>query len=379
MPEENIREMRSRLKDTREARHYLRNLGNQLRLIFWEVTSGCNLRCIHCRAEANFDRSPDELSTEETLAFVDQVVEFARPILVLTGGEPLFRPDIFEIASYAASKGLRCALATNGTLINDEIADKIVEAQIKRVSISLDGACAQTHDSFRGQLGSFARALEGFRRVKERGVSLQFNTTIARHNVSEIEDILDLALKLEANALHIFMLVPVGCGLTIADEQMLPADEYEQVLNWFYSVSRKVKMELKATCAPHYFRIMRERARQEGIKITPVSHGMAAMTRGCLAGTAVCFVSRVGAVQPCGYLPVAAGNIRQQRLKNIWENSSLFGQLRQPELLKGKCGRCEYRVICEGCRARAFAATGDFLEEEPYCIYQPGGREVSKL
>ena len=353
------------------AHKYMRNKENELRLIFWELTSGCNLRCIHCRAEADFARHPNELSTQEAFAFIDQVVSFANPIMILTGGEPLYRPDIFEIAGYAVRRGLRCALASNGTLISDEIAERIVEVGIRRVSISLDGARPETHDSFRGQPGSFHAALEGFERLKKRGMSLQINTTIARHNVAEVAETLELALRLGADALHIFMLVPVGCGLTIADSEMLPAEQYEEVLNWFYERSREVPMELKATCAPHYFRIMRQRAKEEGIKITVRSHGMNAMTRGCLAGTAVCFVSKEGVVQPCGYLPVACGNIRKTPFKDIWESSQVFVNLRDVHLLKGKCGICEYRVVCEGCRARAYAATGDYMEEEPYCIYEP--------
>lgn len=348
--------------------------GFVLRLIFWELTSSCNLRCIHCRAEAGFDRSPNELSTEEAYGFIDQVVDFARPILVLTGGEPLLRPDIYDISRYAFDRGLRCALATNGTLVDDQAADRIIKAGIRRVSISIDGACARTHDSFRGQPGSFEAALAGFLRLKERGMSLQFNTTIARHNVDELKAVVDLAEEMGADALHIFMLVPVGCGLIIADEQMLPAQKYEEVLNWFYLAARKSRLEMKATCAPHYFRIMRERAREEGSKVTSVAHGMAAVTRGCLAATGVCFVSREGVVQPCGYLPVAVGDIRKQSLKEVWEESPIFKTLRQPSLLKGKCGRCEYRVVCEGCRARAFAQSGDYMEEEPYCIYEPGAK-----
>lgn len=368
----NIRQMQGRIKNQADLHRYRKNRENELRLIFWEVTSSCNLRCIHCRAEAGFERSPLELDLKEATDFIDQVVTFSNPILVITGGEPICRPDIFDIASYAAHKGLRTALATNGTLIEDETADKIIKAGIQRVSISLDGACPATHDTFRGQPGSFYAALAGFERLKERGMSLQINSTVARHNVAEVPDILDLAQKMGADALHIFMLVPVGCGLTIADEQMLPAQQYEEVLNWFYTQSRQVKMEMKATCAPHYFRIMRERAREEGIKVTPTTHGMAAMTRGCLAGTGVCFVSYRGQVQPCGYLPVAAGNIRQQAFQEIWESSPVFQRLRDVTLLKGKCGQCEYRVLCEGCRARAFAETGDYMGEEPYCIYEPG-------
>lgn len=344
---------------------------NQLRLLFWELTTGCNLSCIHCRASAQPGRALDELSTQEAQGVIDQLTSFSSPILVLTGGEPLYRPDVFDIARYASYKGMRVALATNGTLVTDDVARSIVEAGVKRVSISLDGGKAETHDTFRGLRGSFAKAMQGFENLKRYGMSLQFNTTIARHNAHEVEEVLDLALKLGADALHIFMLVPVGCGLQIADEQMLPAEEYEHILEWFYRMSREVRIELKATCAPHYFRIMYQKAKEAGIRVTWETHGMAAMSKGCLAGTGVCFLSHKGKVQPCGYLPVEAGDVRRESLRKIWEESRLFQELRNSDLLKGKCGICEYRMVCEGCRARAFSEKGDYLEEEPYCIYVP--------
>jgi heme b synthase len=340
--------------------------------MFWELTDGCNLKCLHCRATAQAERSPDELTTAEAKVLVDQITEFASPILILTGGEPLYRPDVFEIAEYATGRGLRVALATNGTLVDDAVADRIVASGVKRVSISIDGANARTHDTFRGLPGSFEAALAGFDRLKRRGMSLQFNTSLAKHNVGEVEDILRLALDHGANALHIFMLVPVGCGLEIADRQMLPADEYERVLTWLYEASRKASIEFKATCAPHYYRIIRQRAKAEGRKITFESDGMAAMTKGCLAGTGVLFVSHTGQVQPCGYLPIAAGNVEEQTLRQIWEGSPVFRDLRETGHLKGKCGRCEYRNVCAGCRARAYGVTGDYLDEEPFCLYQPG-------
>ncbi|MHB8757368.1 MAG: heme b synthase [Bacillota bacterium] len=355
-----------------DAAEFRRNKANQLRVLFWELTDGCNLKCIHCRATAQAQRSPDELTTAEAFGLVDQIADFASPILILTGGEPLYRPDVFDIATYANSKGLRVALATNGTLVDDAIADRIVATGVKRVSISIDGANAKTHDSFRGLPGSFDAALAGFDRLKKRGMSLQFNTSIAKHNVRELEDILKLALEHGADALHIFMLVPVGCGLEIADRQMVPADEYERVLSWLYDASRKAPIEFKATCAPHYFRVMRQRAKAEGVTITPQTHGLAAMTKGCLAGTGVMFVSHTGCVQPCGYLPIEAGNVKRQPLKEIWESAPVFLDLRDVGKLKGKCGGCEYRNVCEGCRARAYGITGDYLDEEPFCLYQPG-------
>ena len=353
---------------------------NQLRLVFWELTARCNLTCIHCRASAQDQRSPQELSTNEAVAVIDDLTSFANPILILTGGEPLYRPDIYEIATYASSKGLRVALATNGTLVDERTACKVAAAGVRRVSISIDGAKETTHDRFRGLPGSFQKALEGAEHLRRAGLEVQFNTTIARHNLEEVKDILNLAKERGAVALHIFMLVPVGCGVQIADEQMLPARDYERVLHWFYDESRAGDIELKATCAPHYFRIMRQRAKAEGIEVTMQTHGMAAMTKGCLAGSGVCFISREGKVQPCGYLPVEAGDVRREPISAIWSGSPVFASLRDPGLLGGKCGSCDYKVWCEGCRARAYAATGDYLAEEPYCAYVPPAlRQTSRF
>jgi heme b synthase len=346
---------------------------NDLRLVFWELTARCNLKCIHCRAEAQMERESDELNTGECFKVIDNLCEFSTPILILTGGEPLYRDDIFDIAAYATNKGLRVALATNGTLVDKEIAKKIRESGIKRVAISLDGSNAKTHDTFRMISGSFKAAFNGIRNLQNERVEVQINTTIAKHNEDEIEDILTLVLQNNLKALHIFMLVPVGCGVQIADSQMLDKQKYEDILTWFYDKTMELqgRLELKATCAPHYFRIMHERAKNEGITITPKTHGMAAVTKGCLAGSAVMFISRRGVVQPCGYLPVSAGDVTKQPVKEIWEKSEVFANLRNPGLLKGKCGICEYKKVCEGCRARAYYEKGDYLEEEPYCIYEP--------
>jgi len=303
---------------------------------------------------------------------------------------------------------MRVALATNGTLVNKEVARKIVDAGVRRVSISLDGADAVTHDAFRGIPGAFQSAVQGLRNLKELGMSVQINMTIARHNAHQLPAVLDLARNLGADALHTFLLVPVGCGVNIAEEQMVPADEYEKILNWFYDRAQEGGIELKATCAPHYFRVVRQRRAAErrlatqsapaphanghdigptemtmpgstGIDLHPHAKrageghpdSMQAMTKGCLAGTGVCFISHEGEVFPCGYLPVLAGDLRQQSFADIWENAPVFNALRDTGNLKGKCGYCEFRNICMGCRARAFAATGDYLDEEPFCVYQP--------
>lgn len=385
---------------------------SKARLIFWEVTKGCNLRCIHCRASATELSSPSDLSTRTALGIIDQIVAAANPILVLSGGEPLYRSDIFQLARYATDKGLRVALATNGTLVTREIARMIVDAGVKRVSISLDGAEAMTHDTFRGIPGAFDAAVQGLRNLKALGMSVQINMTIARHNAEQLPQVFELAKTLGADALHTFLLVPVGCGVDITAEQMVAPEEYEKMLNWFYDRSMEGGIELKATCAPHYFRVVRQRRVAEhrfaqaaakakavaesgaigpadmmmpgstGILLKPqgghpgghpAGHpsDMNAMTKGCLAGTGVCFISHEGEVFPCGYLPVIAGDLRKQTFAEIWNNAEVFQQLRETDNLKGKCGCCEFRNVCRGCRARAYAATGDYLDEEPLCVYQP--------
>ena len=390
------------------------------RLIFWEVTKGCNLRCIHCRATATELSSPTDLPTERALDIIKQIADFGNPILVLSGGEPLYRTDIFDLARFATERGIRVALATNGTLVTKPVAKKIVEAGVKRVSISLDGADALTHDTFRGIPGAFEAAIYGMRNLQELGMSVQINTTIARHNAHQLPDVLEMARSLGADALHTFLLVPVGCGVDIANEQMVPPEEYERMLNWFYDRSKDGDIELKATCAPHYFRVVRQRRAEErkqaaaaaGGDYRAVEHGpaigptdmampgsdaiifkpkgnhtghptghpgghpgghpdgMNAMTKGCLAGTGVCFISYDGEVFPCGYLPAVAGDLKKQPFSEIWNDSKVFAQLRH-DPLEGKCGCCEFRNVCMGCRARAFAATGNMMSEEPFCVYQP--------
>ena len=375
MPEGTIKEVYSQIKghgDAKVSSQYMKNMQNKLRLVFWETTAGCNLECIHCRRiDVSTQLMKDDLTTKESFELVDAIVEAGNPILVLSGGEPLFRPDIFDISKYAVSKGLTVALATNGTLVDEAMAKKIVDSGVSRVAISLDGADAATHDEFRKLKGSFDLAIKGFKNLLALGMGMQVNCTIAKHNAHQFRDLYNLAVNLGAEAIHIFMLVPVGCGVEIAEDMMLPAEKYEELLNLFYDLSKEAVIQTKATCSPHYFRIMRERAKEEGVKITPKTHGMAAMTKGCLAGTGVCFVSHKGEVFPCGYLPVEAGHIKKQKFVDIWKNSPVFEKLRQPDLLGGKCGECEYKKVCEGCRARAFYETGDYMAEEPYCIYIP--------
>ena len=341
-----------------------------LRLVAWETTRSCNLSCIHCRAAAHNGPYEGELDTKESLKLIDQIAETGNPIVILTGGEPLLRPDIFEIASYGTQKGLRMVMAPNGTLVTEDIAKKMAESGIKRISISLDGAEKASHDAFRAVDGAYDGAMQGIRNAKKAGIEFQINTTITKKNLTQIPDILATAEKLGAVAHHIFLLVPTGRGKYITDQE-ISAEEYEKTLNWFYDQREKTPLQLKATCAPHYYRILRQRAKEEGKKITFESHGLDAVTRGCLGGIGFCFVSHTGTVQPCGFLHTDCGNVRENSFAEIWNSSQTFLELRDYNLLTGKCGPCEYNKVCGGCRARAFEKTGDYLTEEPLCTYQP--------
>jgi heme b synthase len=261
-------------------------------------------------------------------------------------------------------------MAPNGTLVTQEAAKKLKEAGIARISISLDGAGKEIHDRFRGVEGAFEGALKGIENAKKAGLDFQINTTITQQNLGDIEAIQNLAVKLGAVAHHIFLLVPTGRGKYILD-QGISAVQYEDTLNWFYERAGGLPLQLKATCAPHYYRILRQRAKEEGKTVTFETHGLDAVTRGCLAGTGFCFISHVGRVQPCGFLDVACGDVTKQPFDKIWKESEVFNKLRDFSALKGKCGICQYKRVCGGCRARAYEKTGDYMAEEPLCSYTP--------
>jgi heme b synthase len=261
-------------------------------------------------------------------------------------------------------------MAPNGTLITDENAKKMAESGIQRISISLDGTTKERHDNFRGVDGAYDGAMRGIAAAKKAGIAFQVNTTISKLNYDQIPDILKLAENLGAVALHIFLLVPTGRGKYIIDQE-ISAEEYESTLNWFYDQKDKTSLQLKATCAPHYYRILRQRAKADGKSVTFDTHGLDAVTRGCLGGTGFCFISHTGIVQPCGFLDLDCGDVTKQSFADIWRTSKIFTDLRNYKNLKGKCGACEYKAVCGGCRARAYEATGDYLAEEPLCSYQP--------
>lgn len=346
---------------------------NALRLVFWEATVACNLECVHCRRlEISKTLSREDLTTQQALDFIKSLArDFAPPpVLVFSGGEPLARGDIFDLIRAAAQFEVPTALATNGTLIDQALAREIADSGLRRVSISLDGASASTHDQFRKMRGSFDRAVQGFRFLRSLGMSMQLNATLTRHNIRELDAIYRLALELGAESLHYFLLVPVGCGLEIKEYFQLSAQEYEDALHRIYEQACEEKIHIRPICAPHYFRILAQK-KSPFLKKDSGRPGMNQITKGCLAGSGICFVSHKGQVFPCGYLPIEVGNIQRQRLIEIWESSDTLNALRSPDFLTGKCGVCEYKRICFGCRARAFEEYDDFLAEEPNCLYQP--------
>ena len=342
----------------------------ELRMVAWEVTRSCNLACVHCRTSAERGPYPGELSTEECFRVIDEMVSFSKPVIILTGGEPLLRPDIFDLARYGTKSGLRMVMATNGTLITDQTIEEMKASGIQRVSISLDGPDAEIHDAFRKVNGSFEGSLRGIEMLKKGGVEFQINTTVTQVNLQMVPDILRLAVDAGAVAHHIFLLVPTGRGKELQDQEISALD-YEKTLHWFYEQRDQAPLQLKATCAPHYYRILRQRAKKEGKKITPKEYGLDAMTRGCLGGISFCFISHLGHVQPCGYLELDCGNVKETPFQKIWADSKAFQNLRNTDGYGGKCGRCEFRKVCGGCRARAYETSGDYMAEEPYCIYEP--------
>ena len=341
-----------------------------LRLVAWEITRSCNLACKHCRAEAHEEPYPGELTTEEAKGLIDQFRATGDPIIIFTGGEPMLRKDWPELVEYATSLGLRCVMSPNGTLITPETARLMKEKGVQRVSISIDGPDSASHDAFRGVPGAFEASMRGIEYLKEAGLEFQLNTTVTRDNLGMFKDIFHLCEDLGAAAWHIFLLVPTGRGAQLG-AQVISAEEYEEVLNWFYDFQKTTDMQLKATCAPHYHRILRRRAKEDGIPVTFENFGLDAVSRGCLGGVGFCFVSHVGQVQPCGYLVLDCGNVRETPFPEIWKNSKHFAEFRDQSQFEGKCGVCEYHKVCAGCRARAFTMSGSHLAEEPLCSYEP--------
>ena len=355
----------------------------RLQMVAWEITRTCNLFCAHCRAAAAHGPYPDELSTGECYRVIDAILEVGKPIIILSGGEPLMRDDILHIATYAVGRGLRVVMGTNGTLITEEIAARLKDIPISRLGVSLDFPVASFQDDFRGEAGAFEAAMAGIANARRAGIEVQINATLTRLNIAHLDALVALALEVGAVAFHPFLLVPTGRGKGLESVQLSP-QEYERTLNWIYDRQRELgnRMFFKPTDAPHYMRVVNQRQKavtgttalkepEVATRQNPANN----ITRGCLAGTGFCFISHRGRVQGCGYLDVEAGNLREQPLRHIWAHSPLFNALRDLSNMKGKCGACEYLRVCGGCRARAYEATGDYLEAEPYCVYRPGARE----
>jgi radical SAM protein len=349
--------------------------------IAWEITRACAFACRHCRAEAQPRRDPRELTTAEAFQLIDEFREFGNPILVLTGGDPMMRRDLFDLLGYAVECGLRTSLTPTTTrLVTPQALRRVREAGIRRIAISLDGPSAEAHDSFRGFPGSFGTALAIARHAVDAGLSFQVNTTVSRYNLHLLDELSELVDRLGAVQWSVFFLVPTGRA-TAAD--MISPEEHEQVFHWLYDLSRNAPFDIKSTAAPAYRRVAIQRARQAHSASNDAPATMAGAgyrfedglhrpVKAVNDAKGFCFISHTGDVCPSGFLPLAAGNVRERSVVEIYRDSKLFRDLRQPDLLKGKCGRCEFREVCGGSRARAFALTADYLAEDPSCVYEPG-------
>ncbi len=340
--------------------------------IAWETTGRCNLNCVHCRCDASMESAEGDFNTEEAKALIDDIVSYAKPVLVLSGGEPLMRKDIFEIAAYGTEKGLRMCMATNGTLITDKVCKQMKESGIRMVSLSLDGSTAAIHDDFRSQKGAFAGTLRGIELLKKNGVPFLINSSFTKRNQEDIKNVYKLAKEVGATAWYMFMIVPTGRGEEIMNE-LITADDYEEILEWhFHQEMDEPDMLMRPTCAPHYYRITLQKTKEEAAdyerrNLTFSTGG----SKGCIAAQVIALITQDGEVQPCSYFPRSAGNVKEKSFKDIWENSELFRSLRDFDSYKGRCGECEYLGVCGGCRARADAVYGDYLAEEPFCNYVP--------
>lgn len=342
-------------------------------VVAWEVTRACPLACRHCRATAQHVPHPAELSHEEGVAFIDDLAStYPGAVLILTGGEPLTRTDTLALAEAGARRGLQVALSVDvGWLLTPETCSAIREVGVKAVSFSLHFPDAERADAFAATPGFFAAALEGLSNLRGVRQHFQLHTTVMRSNAALLPRMHRLVDELGAGAWELFFLVPTGRGRLLADEE-LPAAEQEQVLRWLYRLQRHSPFPVKQICAPHFRRIEAQSARARGERRPQrVTTRLTTMSRGCLAGNGFAFVSHVGDVCGCGFLPLSVGNIRDRPFSELYAEAPLFQAFRDPSTLGGDCGACEYRVLCGGCRARAYAATGDPLAEEPNCAYEP--------
>lgn len=346
--------------------------------IAWEVTRACAFACVHCRADAIHQRDPNELSTEEAFQLVDKLSEFGSPILIFTGGDPMMRRDLFEIIAYAADRGLRCSLTPTATALpTRERLMKAKEAGIRRIALSLDAPTAEVHDDFRKVPGSWQRTMDILHRAKDLGLSVQVNTTVTKFNVDLLPQMVPFIEEVGAVQWSVFFMVPTGRAQA---HHMISAEEHERVFHWLYDLSKGASFDIKGTAAPMYRRVAIERKRKEVGKDQEVTFqgagfqyedGLNRPRKGVNDGNGFLFISHIGEIQPSGFLPVTAGYVREDDVVDVYRNHPIFKDLRDPTKLKGKCGVCEYTDICGGQRGRAYGLTGDYLETDPACAYEP--------
>lgn len=346
-------------------------------IVIQEVTRACELKCLHCRAEAQYRRDPRELTFLEGQKLIDEIYEMNQPMLVFSGGDPLMREDIYKLADYAVQKGLRVSMTPSATPnVTKKAIQKAKEVGLARWAFSVDGATAETHDRFRCTAGSFQLTMDAIQYLNELQIPVQINTTISKYNIHEVEEMATLVEQLGGVLWSVFFLVPTGRGNI--DDMISPA-EHELVFHKLYKIGEKASFDIKTTAAQHYRRVVMQQKNNREIRyedalqngLTGKIDGLGRAPKGVNDGNGFVFISHIGDVYPSGLLPIQAGNVREQRLRDIYRDSPIFQALRDPDSYKGKCGKCEYRYICGGSRSRAYAITGDYLESEPYCVYVP--------
>jgi len=338
-------------------------------LVSFAITRKCNLKCKHCYSDALEDCAPDELSTGEAKRILDELAGWRVGLLIMDGGEPLTREDFLELASYASKRGLRVVAGSNGSLIDGSMASRMREAGVRMVAISVDGAKPETHDGFRGEEGSFARALAGAEACREVGLPFQFGMAIRRSTLPEIPDMLELAVEYRAMAAEFFDLIQVKRVREQCPDEVLTREERKRVVGWLAEAQKTCPIPIRVVACPMYPLTLREKRVQpqyfpsDFLKRIPYWDG------GCAAGRSRGYITILpnGDVIPCMLLQVKLGNVREQSVREIWDNSPILAKLQSRELLKGKCGKCEYRDQCGGCRGRAYEETGDILAEDPGC------------
>lgn len=341
--------------------------------VAWELTRACALACTHCRAEAQPRAHPNELTTAEALAVVDQIAELGPPVLVLTGGDPLMRRDLEKIARYAVDRGLRVAVSpTTTALATRERMQRLQEVGVQMIHVSLDGACAETHDAFRGFRGTFDRVTELLRVLQGIGMPTQVGTTVTRANLDELPDMAPLLAHFGIAIWSVFFLVPTGRGRL---DQMVDAEAAERTWDWLAGLLGNVPFAIRTTAAPQFRRTVLRRARAQSIaplRLTGAGYQIreapsGVETRGVNDGKGFLFIDHQGNLCPSGFLQVGAGNVRTNRIVDVYRSSPLFTGLRDVSRLEGRCGRCRYADLCGGSRARAYGVTGSLYGDDPLC------------